>query len=547
MRDVLNKKIIIRALVLFIVVILFLGLPYRFMGFDSDCFGYIYRVGHGSFTLKEFFCKPISICYAPVNEVIDSAKASMLYRPLPLCFIYWLYQFFGTHAYPYFLLSILFHAFSCVLIYLIFLQVVFDPYALFLALLVAVFPSHTPSLLGITSFIIICYTLCFLALFLWVLFKQTRHWYWYIGSGLLFFSSLFVYEMPLIFPFVICWYLFIFDRKNFIKDSWLFFVFEALYFLLRYCMIGCKSFTAGSGLIQLIVQIPDNIIQAIKPFFGMQDASWPVVAILLFLLILLFVVYCAFKKDERIKMLFYSTAFIACSWPIFLCNSSSRYFYLAVPFFCLLLYELICFVSEFLFGKKEPLFILGSLFFCIGWSGFYTTRALIQREAYTHGRDIAYARLTRFIKTPQDKIVVIGSLHAYNHEVFLMFSGVSQAISLFTGLDQKNIFHVKEAAIMGQHDTQSCFDILPVPGGYRFVSQEPKKLFMMCPYGWKEGVPVLYSMGTIIPHHIDNGWKCTDLSIMFDKRWLINLEYLRIVTWNPARWDFEELPTDHLR
>jgi len=190
----LSTARMILSISVFMIVVLVLGFPYPFIGFDSDAFGKVFSCLHQRCSLHIFF-DSINTCYHPLNAPLYSPHFLTLYRPLEHLVFYLCCSLFGTFAYGYFLVSILFHAWVSAVIFYLYSHL-FDLFiAWLLALLFAFFPAHYPSFIGLVCAINPVYFFLSCSLLFFIFYKKQNTLYWYIGSANFYFLALFSYEL----------------------------------------------------------------------------------------------------------------------------------------------------------------------------------------------------------------------------------------------------------------------------------------------------------------------------------------------------------------
>ncbi|MCK4265280.1 hypothetical protein KAW80_02900 [Candidatus Babeliales bacterium] len=542
-------------------VFLFLGVPYIKMGFDSDCFGFVEYCSRFK-SLSEFWAslfKPIQEAYAPLNELqFQIEKPSFLgtyYRPLGTILYFICYKLFGFNAYGFFLIHILLHAFTASFVFLIFTFFLENLWAVLLSLVFALHPALVPSYIGLTCELLPVYFFLGLSILCYGHYLKSDKFFYYLFSNIFFLLSLFSYELPLIVPFIVLFYLIVFDYNQIVKRSLLFFSTVFIYLFLRYLILGGglgKFISSQSGLLNLknrFLAVFFNWHQAIKPFWGMQQMSKLFVAALTFLFIVIVCFNVIYRKPDRKKIIFYVGAFFMASWNIFLGSSCTRYFYIAVVFFALILFEVIKFLSLFIKISKRKNFIAAGLILFILWGGYHASYSLTRRELYTSMRDNAYFNLAKKYKNQDVKLVYLGFLHCYNDEIFLMQSGVTQASRIFFNNPDLLAYHVIQSKFYSKTTTNKNFEIIPADRGYRFVSPDPENLFIMSSYKWQEGNFEKFSMGHFVVNRKQSGWQAADMTFIFDEKWLgaDDLRKTIFVTWDMVNWRLKELNKDHLR
>ena len=171
------------------------------------------------------------------------------------------------------------------------------------------------------------------------------------------------------------------------------------------------------------------------------------------------------------------------------------------------------------------------------------------REVYTYKRDLAFVEVAKKFGGKKDlRLIYLGTLHFYDNEIFLMQSGMTQASRIFLKDPRLLAYHVSESKIYCKDVPVGNFEIVPVLGGYRFISSDPENLFIMCPYYWEEGGCIDFSMGRIIVNKKLSGWQATDVTFVFDDKWVnkSNIKNTVILTWDVVSWKFVELDKSHL-
>lgn len=544
------KRRLLYAIALGIFVFAVLTLPFKRMGLDSDSIGFVYHFGSISSgqELIAGMSQGMEYAYSPLNEASAAAKPGFLgfFRPLSqLCF-YVASHFFQQNAWDYYLLHIFFHALFCVILFLIYSEFLSALWASFLTLLFAFHPALSSSHLGITCFITPTYCLVAAAVLAYIYYYRTSNMLWGAGAASLFFIALCFYELPFGLVLVLLGYLFLFDYRSLVRKSLIILASVAAYLATRFwytdTAISFEKKSLGLEIKKLVSQVFENVTQAIKPFWGIQE--WSKAGAFVFtvgFLVLLIWFFLQAGAEKRKLAFFYSYAFIAASWPIIIANSSTRYCYLGLPFFCLLLFELIQAIALSLSSFYAERIVAGMLFFCLGWSGLYCRERLSLREQLTYERDQGFNSVAELLKQGEG-IVLLGGLQSTKNTVFIMQSGISQAFKLIAPGKNISAYHVKELALCtAEYDAPVC-DVEVIPNGYRFVSPAPQKLYFMCPYAWEEGTRVEVSMGTIAVNRKISGWQASDVSFEFNNLWKERLKKAKCITWNTAQHRFDMLP-----
>ena len=538
------------ALFAALLVFLILGIPYTTMGFDSDCFGLVFF----SSQIKNFhdlflhLFKPIQSSYIALNELSTYSSEGFLtyFRPLMTLSHYLCFELFGLNSYAYHLINVGLHALTTGCIFYLFTNFFDFGFAFLLALAFAFHPALTPAYVGVTSHVVPGYLFWALMLLAYHQFLKTDRQKWYFLSVILFLLSLLCYEIIIVFPIVLILFLGMISNKNIIYRTYLFFIATFGYLAARFFLLGPaaaheqKIFSISS----LPYKIAFNWYQAVKPFWGLQQASNLVTIMVVMLFIGTFIAAWLQAPERRKRLTFYVSSFFLLAWPISLITADGRYFYPAIPFFVLILYEICSHITK-KFSCVNEYFAIASLFIMlISWSVWHDTRALITRSLITHQRDRAFQGLVDYYNhIPDLRLIIIGTLHCYNGDTLLMQQGMTQAARLFFNNPELEAYHVTQAKIYCQNRTHQSFQITPLNNGFRFTSPQPDSLFFMIPHAWQEEAAIPFSMGTIIVHKKSASWKACDISFIFDNTWLHKADLVRtkFVTFDVKIWGFVEL------
>ncbi|MBS1988035.1 glycosyltransferase family 39 protein [Candidatus Dependentiae bacterium] len=550
------------ALLSFLVVFLILGIPYTTIGFDSDCFGLVFF----SAQIKNFYdlvlqlFKPIQSSYVALNELTTHAPEGFLtyFRPFMTLAHYICYQVFGFNPYAYHLVNVGLHALTTSTLVYLFSEFLNCWIAFLLGLAFAFHPALTPAYVGVTSHVVPGYLFWALMLLAYLKFLKTDQQRWHLLAAFLFLLSLLCYEIVIVFPVVLLLFLVIFKYDNIIKKSYLFLIAILSYLTTRYFLLGPAAAHEQKAL--ALTSLPHKIIlnwhQAIKPFWGLQNAS-KVTTITVMTTFFYFFFMIFFQTPERRRrFIFYVLSFFLLAWPISLVSPDGRYFYPAIPVFTLILYEMISHLAMLIDkSSRKDLFNLALylkngialpflLMHFIGWGIFHDRQALATRTFVTHQRDQAFQSIADHYKNiPDLRLIMIGTLHCYNSDTLLMQQGMTQAARLFFKNPELEAYHVTQAKIYSIQSTNCSFHIQQLANGFRFTSPLPEKLFFMIPHAWQQETPIPFSMGTIIVHKKSAPWKASDISFIFDETWLAASDLVRtkFVTFDLNLWSFVQL------
>lgn len=550
-----TKKFLI-ALGIFVFVFAVMGLPYYQMGLDSDCLGFVFFTSQlkGFWQHVKYLTLPIQFAYESVNYDMatytptDNGGFLTYYRPVATLCHYICYALFGPNGYAYFLVNVGLHAAttSCLFyIYAFFLNYLT---AGLLALLFAFHPAHVPAYVGVTCFIIPIYLFMAIAVIFFILHYTKRNYFYYFMAAFFYILALFCYEIVIVMPFVLVFYMLIFDRKNIIKDTWLFFAATIIYIATRYAFLGGikANPVTGGGLKKFIFDAIFSWYQTVKPFWGMIYYSKLFVAAITLIFVHAIFYYIRHNKEKRNLMIFYLGGFLMCAWTIFLGSPITRYFYLAIPFFVLIMYEIVTFKEARVWRNKRISNVTTYFVFLsfLAWGISNSFIFLKNREFVTSKRDAAFKDLAAKYKGQSDlNFVFLGTVCYHNGDSLFMQRGMVQAAKIFFNNPKQNSFHVIEFKSYNEHAGYKTFNVTPLKNGFRFTSPDPEHLFVMCHYDWTIDQPIKFSLGEIIPHKKLDGWQTYDLSFTFDKKWLesIDIDKTIFLTFDTSVWKFVEL------
>jgi len=532
------------ASLVFILVVIFLGIPFFKMGFDSDCFGFVYyssKIKSWS-DLLEFLLGKKEFGYASLNIETGRIGANSPYRPLGWLFCYARYLFFEYNAYFYFLSFVVIHAFAASTIYYVYSLFLNNLWAFLLSLFFAFHPALVTSFIGLTGEEAITIFFWGLALLFYTKYFFNNRFFFYFFSALFYFISLFAWELGLIIPFLIFLFLLFFDWPNVIKKSWLFFVFLLAYLPLRMAIV---TDALGLTFKKIFFGTIANLRQVVMPFWGVDSKL--IVFVLTLIMAGSLVFYFLKNRKSMKKMLFYCLGAAGGAWPIFLVGSNGRYLYLALPFLALIFFELIKFYSDFLpigFRKKFIVFVL-ALFVC--WQVSLDVVKLSNREDYTHRRDEALKELAVQYAGKDVNLACINVLHFCNNELFLMQSGLTQALRMFSGDDNLSFYFIEESKIYCKKNFIGDIKVEAIKNGYRLTSSDSKNLFFLF-HGCENNKIFQTPMAQLVINNCFSYWQADDVSIIFKQDWLKHFKKKKaiIFMWDVRNWKFKELNSSHL-
>ncbi len=364
-----HQKIILVATTIPLITLIALGIPFTKMGFDSDCFGLVWLSKQivSWQDLLTYLTAPIQHVYLPPNELANYQENCLSYfRPFMVLSHYLAYSFFGLNPYAYHLINVTLHGFTASGLFYLFAQSIPLGTSFFLALIFIFHPALTPAYVGVTSHVVPTYLFLILSAICYYHACLKESWWWQLSAALFLLGSLLCYEIAIIFPLVALLYHICTDeqlafhhrlRKAW-STTWLLWLTIFGYIFARLLLLGVNASGTGKQNIlrALMLKIMSNWHQSIKPFWGMKQYGklLPALVTLIFILGVLSAFYQ--RKKRRGLLYWYPLSFVLCAWPIPLVTSDGRYFYPAIPFFCLMVYEILCLASNKLLNKVTYIF-----------------------------------------------------------------------------------------------------------------------------------------------------------------------------------------------
>jgi len=282
------------------------------------------------------------------------------------------------------------------------------------------------------------------------------------------------------------------------------------------------------------------------------------------LFLLTFLVYSYRKNIKIFSYLLLALPFFV--WPCILVYPDSRYFSSVYP---LLIATVL--LGIYFFIKQQPkrsirLFVLGIFGLFFGYSlinGFH--RNIINRSKIHC--DPLKCSLYKFIATH--------NLPKNSHLIFLGTLGESDITEQFKVLANdfsSKIAHItiNELCVCGKYGTSrnyrsnnTNYTVTPIPMGFRFTSLDNEHCAWYCrlyqPVRWVESdrsytltsTPFKsnqwyrFSLGKFFIHEITNEKHATDISIVFDKKWILPNTFF--VTWDTIKDGYAVLDSNHIK
>lgn len=526
-------------IVLFFAIVLgifcLFALPFPSMGLDSDFFGVLWDV-RATDSWISFWKSSLAQTYYPVNEQQQATTFLSFYRPIVQHLHALENYFFENWWLGYFFVAMGF--FSCIagILFLLFSYAYPLVDAVLMALLWAVHPALSPSLLSVTVLLTSAYFFIALSAFLYAQFYLRRSKLALWGSCLAYLCAALSYDLLMIAPALVVLFVFFCAR-----DAWRSIIPFAItgigYLVLRVSAMGAFP-SSSQGLLTLSLHgVIDNIVQTTKPFWGIQNAPTWVALVIVFFFVSLCLYHAWRYPSHRWTMLWLILSFGVGSWGIIIGNSSSRYFCMGLPFFVMLVHMIL----RGIFSVNLTRIIL-AVFVLMGGARTYLNH--YYREIYTSERDTALQQLVA--DYPTKNYFVLSALHFCNNEIFLLSSGVMQGIQLVGNRPDARVYHLIQIPLCTKtFPSQGKIEVTAVPQGYRIRSTQPEDLWFMVSHGVER---MKISMGELIFHKKHSSWQATDVEIILNPEYCTKawLDETTVVIWNPQIWRFEKVQTDHL-
>ncbi len=517
-------------------ILILYGFSFQSMGIDSDFFGVLQDIRLTK-SWHTFWKSGIATTYYPLNEVQNDTTFFTFYRPLVQHLHALESYLFGDWWFGYNLGAIFFFSMTAGLLGLIFSYFYTTYNAIILAFLWATHPALSPSLLSVTVLLSAAYFFIALSALCYIWFFKNKGFYFYLGSLICYAAGALSYDLLIIAPMPLFFFLLFFYRAR-LQEIIPYFCVTSLCIGLRVYMMGGLSHTKNSfSLISFLKMSVDNLIQTLRPFWGLQQSSTMITLMITSIFSCWIVFNFIQNKKDRLFITWLLFSFGIGSWGIIIGNSSSRYCTLGLPFFVLLLYWL---MHQSFSKKTATCFLL----FLISIGGIRTYNNFSMREQYTHARDTAMYELLNTY--PSEQYLFLTAPHFCNHEIFLLSSGLMQGLQLFSNNDNLHVYHLIDTPLCTmEYPSQGTIKTTTIKNGYRLTATDPKKIWFMTPHHAQN---IQSSMGTILINERTSSWQANDISIILDKKYRTKewLQETRIFSWDPHTWKFIPLQKDHL-
>jgi hypothetical protein len=506
------------------------------MGVDCDFFGVLQEIRLLD-SWKHLWQTSLAHSYFPANEMTVENNFGSFYRPI-LQYSHAIENYFlQDWWYGYTLVAIAFFGMTTGILAVIFTYAfpLFD--ALLLASLCAVHPALSPSLLSVTVLLSSAYFFIALSTLFYIFFYQHRKLTFLFGSLFFLFLALLSYDLLMIAPILLLLYLYFFNQK-YILDVIPYFFINGICIGLRIFFMGTPPQKNLHDLSILIKQVLDNIIQVLRPFWGLEWTSTLIALCLTLLFTFLILMHWIQHKKDRQTIIWLLCSFIIGSWGIIVGYAQSRYFCLGLPFFAMLLYLLL----DRSVSKKIVRGIL--ILLIIAW-GTRTFLNQANREKYIYARDIALHQLLN--EYPSKQYFILTIPYFCKNEHFLLGTGIMQGLQLYSKDNTLKVYNIfnKIALYLEDFPSKGTLIINNSEHGYEIISTDPKNIWFTVLPGVEKYET---SMGTVIIQKRKTSWQATELVVEFNdtylqKNWINNTTFMY---FDPHTWKFLPLQKDHL-
>ncbi len=458
-----RKQTIFLSIILFTIIILFLGIPYTKWGFKTDDFGNIYHCFIKTYkdVLRFFYEGSIEVLSHPSNSAKEQGFFCGLYRPMS--FIYYLPQvyFFKTNAYGYFFITIILHAINSVILFNIFLKII----PIIFAFLAAAYFAFHPSLHNWIGWISAqTYFSELLVLLILILFLKkylnTKKIKYYLISCFLLVANLFLKEATVIFALwsIPATYFYKKITKNNQISSWEniknsilisipYWIITAFYLTVRAIVLPITSNTGTLNFKfnwpSFIARMKDRFFDFVSYISDILGLNWipPQTQIfkgILIILLISFLIFLFIKNKKKSYILFLIFSVLIFSWPALLIQYQPRYIYMSLTFFILMI------IISFKFFKQIKIFykfknvIIIILISLITFNTIFLMKELKKRE-----------KIRAHITTSFNELIKNNTLlDAINNKTSLYFfnlpkqfsEGTAQALWMLTKNSTYNVY-----------------------------------------------------------------------------------------------------------
>ena len=571
-----NKKLFL-SILLFLIVFILIGIPYKNWWFNGDDFLGIYH-GYKTKTWKGLFSFFLdgNICndMALENGIRTHGHSNFLstyYRSLYCIYLTIQYWIFGTNAYFYFLTNVFFHAINTVILFNIFSRIINCFPAILTSLAFAFHPQISYRFGAIVNLhYYINVMLMMLTIILFKKYLDTKKTMFYIISCVPFSLSLFTRETSVVLPFILFLGTFLYPKKtkffklkNFIKSIKKTIAFGLLslsYLSLRaYLYPILFSNTKGSNSLFFIQSIKKYLLTKFPQFqvciydaLGLSWLPWnqrTIRGIIVISLASLFI-YLFIKNTKKIYILYFLICTTLMLWPTFIPHLpySPRYFYEAYPF--LLMAYVILFKyykGPILKFKKIWMYIFSTfVLFLI----YFNIESLSIREKKLQTLKNATYKLIENPKIKNRALFFMGyPLDGFGdiptHIFWVLLDDPSlpiffESTSKVTQIDSNLVKPQNFRNIVSKYFSKNYLKIKQIQNGFKFTSLNPQKIAFPIDTNSNLGITIIHKT-----EKIKNEEMVTDFSILIDKKYLDKNPLF--IKWNyeTKNFDIEELKKEH--
>ena len=531
-----NKKYIFYFLSFFLPFIL-LGLIFPKWGFFIDDAGNILhsRIKNFSDFFKFFSEENIQdFLFFPDNLCRQNPRAffAVIYRPLVFIYFYFQSLLFRNFILGYFLTTIALHSLNTLLLFRI-ISFFGDYYLSFIAALFFAFHSSLYNWLGWISaqqYHIEVLFILLLILFLKKYLKTKNIYYYFISCFFLLFS-LFTRESGIILPVWILFAIYFYQKYLSKKTGWIIFLssikysvgywFMAFFYIIERSYFfpftsNTTQFCFGSSWESFLFRFKNrffDLVSYVSDLFGFcwllsknQFLKGSLILFVSFLFVWLFI-----KNKYKVLLLFWYFSLFLFSWVNILTQYRTRFLYLALPFWAMIIFWNIRFFNGSKKVRKIALFLLS--FFIVLNCSF-----LISKMRY---RERVSNSMTESIKNLVKKKEVSGRPLCFVGLPDKWFCGMAQTVWFCAGEPFPIVYYDESSWCWcgNEYFTKENFlNITFIDNELRLTSSDTNKMCIGVCHDkiYKKD----FSMGKMIINGVDNQDRIYDVSFFFDQKYL---------------------------
>ena len=566
-----KNKIKIISILIFLLIFILLGLPYKnWWFFGADDFHALFE-GYKIKTWKDllycFYDGNIAKGAGPSNYIQPTGPStffSTFYRPLYLVYFGIQYWLFGSYAYPYFLVNVFFHAINTVILFNIFTKLINYIPAILLSLFFALHPQIAYRFGAIVN---LHYYINLILMLLSVLafknFLDNKKWFYYFVATILFILSLFTRETSVVLPAIIFFGTYLYQNKfgkigikSFLKQFTETLQLTAGYWLSSIGFLSLRlylypiKFSEQKSSVSILSKIKPLIIEKIPEFkvfiydmFGLSWLPWGHKTIRGIIIVTLFslMTWLFIKNKKKIHIIYFFLSTFLLLWPSLLGHYNPRYIYEAYPLIFLGFIFLFKYSKINLNPIKKPALALFGVY--ILFFGFFLTENFSRREKKYNIMRLATENLIQnpeiknralcFFGYPAD---MFGQQNADIFWILLNNPSLPMYFDPSTAITQADSNLIQDAGwknIISDFHDKNYFTITPIKGGFRFKSLNPIKVnFNINDCGYSLGKKVINKT-----EKINNLKVITEFDLFIDKKYLDTKPIF--IKWNYKTKEFE--------